>query len=147
MDLTIITAMLRKSKVVQGEGCLCISLMFDINTNYSIIFYIVRAFNLYDVQPLPIKPDSHVHMCFSYFLFLYYQGIHAEGSSLTFFFGLFMWDAIFAPGVPDVFYNLYQTHPLDLYSLHFYEARKEIIDEQLDWVRTASLDVSMTFFT
>ena len=43
--------------------------------------------------------------------------------------------------IPDAFYNLYQTHPLDYYSEHFYQKRKEQIEEKLKEIRDSPQEV------
>lgn len=55
-------------------------------------------------------------------------------------FGLFFWDILFMD-VPDVFHSAYQTHPLDLYSTHFYSNRKSAIDSQLEKIKQATEEV------
>nr|XP_018671419.1 fanconi-associated nuclease 1-like [Ciona intestinalis] len=62
----------------------------------------------------------------------YAQGLHGEGGTFSCLLCLLMWDIIFMPGVKDVFRTRYQSHPLDLYTDHFYEHRKDLIDRRLD---------------
>ena len=57
-------------------------------------------------------------------------GKHCEGSYLKFLFGLLFYHIIFDTNVPNVFYNSYQSAPLDLYST-FYINRKQQIDDYL----------------
>lgn len=38
------------------------------------------------------------------------QGIHGEGSTFSSLYCLFMWDIIFASGIPDVFRSPFQVH-------------------------------------
>eukprot|EP00117_Sycon_ciliatum_P028024 scpid33083/ scgid3415/ Fanconi-associated nuclease 1; FANCD2/FANCI-associated nuclease 1; Myotubularin-related protein 15 len=59
-------------------------------------------------------------------------GIHAEGSTFGALFGLFFWDVIFDDGVVDVFRNMYQPMPLDFYTTHFYEKRKDKVERRLE---------------
>ena len=60
-----------------------------------------------------------------------FSGIHAEGGIISLLFNLVMWDIIFCDDIPDVFYNMYQTLPLDLYTEAFYLNRKTTIDRKL----------------
>ncbi|KAM7396874.1 hypothetical protein PAMP_019880 [Pampus punctatissimus] len=68
------------------------------------------------------------------------QGIHGEGSTFSTLFALLLWDLIFMEGIPDVFRNLYQTCPLDLYTDGFYENRKETIDTRVQLLSEASVE-------
>ena len=62
------------------------------------------------------------------------SGLHGEGGTFRYLFALFFWDILFSDGVPDVFYNAYQAAPLDLYSDHFFESRREQIEERLQCI-------------
>lgn len=64
--------------------------------------------------------------------------VHAESSTFSAMFALLLWEIIFSPGVADVFRTPYQNGPLDLFSEHFYENRKAIIDAKLKWLLSAS---------
>jgi len=66
------------------------------------------------------------------------QGLHCEGSIFSALFLLLFWDVIFMPGIGDVFWNPFQTMPLDLLTSDFYTNRKEEIDERVDWLSRAS---------
>ncbi|XP_060115943.1 fanconi-associated nuclease 1 [Heteronotia binoei] len=66
------------------------------------------------------------------------QGIHGEGSTFSTLYGLLMWDVLFMDGIPDVFRNPYQSHPLDLYTDSFYENRKEAIEARLREMQAVS---------
>ncbi|KFR02136.1 Fanconi-associated nuclease 1, partial [Nipponia nippon] len=66
------------------------------------------------------------------------QGIHGEGSTFITLYGILMWDIIFMDDIPDVFRNSYQTFPLDLYTDHFYENRRAVIEARLQQLHTAS---------
>ncbi|XP_067091145.1 fanconi-associated nuclease 1 [Osmerus mordax] len=68
------------------------------------------------------------------------QGIHGEGSTFSTLFGLLMWDIIFMDEIPDVFRNPYQTCPLDLFTDHFYENRREAVETRVQMLREASVD-------
>ncbi|XP_054476203.1 fanconi-associated nuclease 1 [Anoplopoma fimbria] len=68
------------------------------------------------------------------------QGIHGEGSTFSTLFALLLWDIIFMEGIPDVFRNLYQTCPLDLYTDCFYENRKEAIDSRVQLLCESSVE-------
>ncbi|KAI0225959.1 Fanconi-associated nuclease 1 [Lamellibrachia satsuma] len=65
-------------------------------------------------------------------------GIHGESSTFIFFLGLLFWDIIFSQDEIDVFYNHYQTYPLDLFSDHFYTSRRTAIDDRLTTIRESS---------
>merc|ERR1711962_783953 len=41
------------------------------------------------------------------------EGLHGEGSIFSALFVLLFWDVIFMDGIPDVFWNPFQTMPLD----------------------------------
>nr|XP_057931968.1 fanconi-associated nuclease 1 [Doryrhamphus excisus] len=68
------------------------------------------------------------------------QGIHGEGSTFSTLFALLLWDIIFMDGISDVFRNLFQTCPLDLYTDCFYENRKEVVDARVELLREASVE-------
>lgn len=70
----------------------------------------------------------------------YPEGIHGEGSTYRVLFGLLMYDIIFMPGIPDVFHNPYQGHPLDLHTDEFYLNRKQVIDERLEEISASSVE-------
>ncbi|CAN1182436.1 Fanconi-associated nuclease 1 homolog [Linum perenne] len=59
-----------------------------------------------------------------------WQGVHTETGIWLTIFGLLMWDVIFCD-VPNVFYNKFQTAPLDFGNDGFYAARKSVIESQL----------------
>ncbi|CAL1366613.1 unnamed protein product [Linum trigynum] len=62
-----------------------------------------------------------------------WQGVHTESGIWLTIFGLLMWDVMFSD-VPNVFYNKFQTAPLDLDTDGFYAARKSAIESQLQKV-------------
>ena len=68
-------------------------------------------------------------------------GIHGEGGTFRSLLGMLMWDVIFMPDIPDAFYHLYQTQPLDLTTDAFYENRKEAFDTRLNEIRKATNEV------
>ncbi|XP_078286168.1 fanconi-associated nuclease 1 [Rhinoraja longicauda] len=72
------------------------------------------------------------------------QGIHGEGATYLTLFGLLFWEIIFLPGIPDVFRNPFQTHPLDLYTDCFYRNRSEPIESRLRLLQEASTDTLHT---
>ncbi|CAL4136772.1 unnamed protein product, partial [Meganyctiphanes norvegica] len=72
----------------------------------------------------------------------YSEGVHREGSTFKSLFGIYFWDALYAP-VEDVFRSPYQGAPLDLDSPHFYQARKDIIDSRLTEMRQWSEDEAL----
>lgn len=59
-----------------------------------------------------------------------WQGVHSEGGIWMTYFGLLMWDVLFAD-VPDVFQTSFQTAPLDLRTDFFYPSRESLIETQL----------------
>lgn len=59
-----------------------------------------------------------------------WQGVHSEGGIWMTYFGLLMWDVLFAD-VPDVFQTSFQTAPLDLRTDSFYPSRESLIEAQL----------------
>lgn len=61
-----------------------------------------------------------------------FKGIHSESSIWTTLFSLIMFDAIFQPGIPDVFCTPFQTAPLDFGYASFYNSRKISIDSILE---------------
>ncbi|XP_012568884.1 fanconi-associated nuclease 1 homolog isoform X2 [Cicer arietinum] len=63
-----------------------------------------------------------------------WQGVHSESGIWLTIFGLLMWDVIYSD-VPNVFYNRFQTAPLDLGTDGFYKARKSIIESHLQQIR------------
>eukprot|EP01018_Ginkgo_biloba_P025395 Gb_10162 [translate_table: standard] len=63
-----------------------------------------------------------------------WQGVHSEGGIWMTFFGLLMWDVLFAD-VPDVFHTPFQTAPLDLRTDCFYPSRESLIETQLSKIR------------
>nr|XP_061813302.1 fanconi-associated nuclease 1-like [Nerophis lumbriciformis] len=69
------------------------------------------------------------------------QGIHGEGSTFSTLFALLLWDIIFMDGIPDVFRNVYQACPLDFYTDSFYKNRKEAIDNRVQLINDASVDI------
>ncbi|XP_067871764.1 fanconi-associated nuclease 1 [Heterodontus francisci] len=72
------------------------------------------------------------------------QGIHGEGTTFLTLFGLLFWEIIFLPGIPDVFRNLYQACPLDLYTDCFYQHRKEPIESRLEFLQDAPTETLHT---
>ncbi len=58
------------------------------------------------------------------------DGIRTENTFFTTLFGLLFWDIIFMD-IPDVFQNPYQDAPLDFGTDHFYEARRDAIEQRL----------------
>ncbi|KAM4675607.1 fanconi-associated nuclease 1 [Discoglossus pictus] len=68
------------------------------------------------------------------------QGIHGEGSTFCTLYGLLMWDIMFMEGIPDVFRNSYQAFPLDLYTDHFFESRKDAIETRLQLLHESSTE-------
>jgi hypothetical protein len=70
-----------------------------------------------------------------------YSGIHAEGSSVRLLFMLLMWDIVFMPGIGDVFYNPFQTFPLDLHTDNFYLSRREAIEKRLSDIHISTPEV------
>ena len=73
--------------------------------------------------------------------FVCFLGLHGEGSTLFTLMMVYMWDIVFHTVIADVFYNDYQTAPLDLYTDDFYTNRKVPIDEFLSWMNGASWQV------
>ncbi|KAM7253151.1 hypothetical protein ACFE04_008730 [Oxalis oulophora] len=63
-----------------------------------------------------------------------WKGVHSESGIWLTLFGLLMWDILFAT-VPNVFYNRFQTAPLDLETDSFYTTRKSLIELQLQKIR------------
>ncbi|XP_064620934.1 fanconi-associated nuclease 1-like [Lineus longissimus] len=68
----------------------------------------------------------------------YDQGIHGESSTFFVLLHLYFWDIIFMDDIPDVFYNKYQTAPLDMRTEEFYTNRKRPINKRLKWLKKAS---------
>lgn len=60
----------------------------------------------------------------------YSEGLHREGATVNTLFGIYFWDALYAP-VCDVFRSPHQAAPLDLDDANFYEARRQQIDHRL----------------
>ncbi|GKV25046.1 hypothetical protein SLEP1_g34555 [Rubroshorea leprosula] len=60
-----------------------------------------------------------------------WQGVHTESGIWLAIFSLLMWDVLFSD-VPNVFRSRFQTAPLDLETDHFYLARQDIIEAQLE---------------
>ena len=52
----------------------------------------------------------------------------------------------YSPAVPPQWMtyciSMLQSAPLDLFSSHFYDSRREAIEARLDWIRSASAEVS-----
>ena len=51
-----------------------------------------------------------------------------------------MWSVFYDCDVPDTFLNPYHVFPLDVRTDHFYETRKEEIDNALELIRNSSAD-------
>ena len=67
-----------------------------------------------------------------------WKGLHTENSIVTTLFALLFWDILFLD-VPGVFNSKYQTSPLDLGSICFYESRKQEISNLLQEIRNGTL--------
>ncbi|GBG31025.1 Fanconi-associated nuclease 1-like [Hondaea fermentalgiana] len=67
-------------------------------------------------------------------------GMHCEGQIFRALFAIFMWDAIFDEGVPDVFQTPFQHGPLDLFHCSgvFVDARRAKIEAILGDLQSAS---------
>lgn len=68
----------------------------------------------------------------------YPEGIHGEGGTVASIFSLLMWDILFMDGIADVFYNEYQTFPLDLFSTSFFMHRQNAITERLQQLHSST---------
>lgn len=93
-----------------------------------------------------VNPDTKTFCAVEEYALSYYrqqgfdQGIHGEGSTFSSLYCLFMWDIIFACGIPDVFRSPFQAAPLDMCFDSFYTNRKEIIDRRLEEITGATLE-------
>jgi hypothetical protein len=56
-----------------------------------------------------------------------FDGVHAENQALPALYNALFWDIIYYDKVKYVFQSPYQTFPLDLFSIDFYENRKKLI--------------------
>ena len=70
-------------------------------------------------------------------------GLHAEGSIVSNLFVLLFWDIMFMD-VPNVFHGPFQSCPLDIATQDFYLNRQQLTDERLNWIKNASIDVSIS---
>ena len=59
---------------------------------------------------------------------------YCEGQIIRTLFGLLFWDVIFAP-IPGAFETPFQSAPLDITEDTFYFSRKDLIDQQLEYIR------------
>jgi len=60
------------------------------------------------------------------------EGLHCEGAALHSLLGILLWDQIYQDCCPDVWRGPGQTLPLDWDTDHFYEARRESVDQRLE---------------
>ena len=65
------------------------------------------------------------------------QGLHAEGGIVSTLFGVLCWDVVFSE-VDNVFYNEFQTYPLDYWSRELYLRRKKLFDVLFERIGKAS---------
>lgn len=71
----------------------------------------------------------------------YFLGLHAEGSIVSNLFVLLFWDIMFMD-IENVFHGPFQSCPLDVATQEFYLNRQEHIDDRLNWLKNASVEVS-----
>lgn len=65
----------------------------------------------------------------------YPKGVHCEGAFPVTLFGILFWKELYGMDIPGAYVSLYQDAPIDLFSLEFYENRKEQIDMKLQIMR------------
>ena len=70
----------------------------------------------------------------------YFKGLHAEGSIISNLFVMFFWDIEFMD-IPDVFHSPFQSAPLDMMTTDFYTSRQQLVDDRLEWLKTADEEV------
>lgn len=75
---------------------------------------------------------SPEELALKYFVEMGYKGYHAESSILTTLFGLLFWDIIFDDCIPGVFSSKYQTAPLDINTIYFYQSRAIKIEKRIE---------------
>ncbi|XP_040566025.1 fanconi-associated nuclease 1 [Lepeophtheirus salmonis] len=79
------------------------------------------------------------------FTIKYYQneypmGVHGEGSVINSIVFVLFWDVVYDCLVSDAFRGPYQSSPLDIGSLTFYESRKKIIESRLESILKESYE-------
>ncbi|XP_043280549.1 fanconi-associated nuclease 1-like [Venturia canescens] len=67
-------------------------------------------------------------------------GLHCEGALPITLFATLLWNEIYGIPVPGAFVSCYQEAPLDLYGSHFFENRREEIENKLHLMRDLQLE-------
>ena len=46
--------------------------------------------------------------------------------------------------IPDVFHSPFQSQPLDMMTTDFYISRQQLVDDRLEWLKMANVEVLLT---
>ena len=46
--------------------------------------------------------------------------------------------------IPDVFHSPFQSQPLDMMTTDFYVSRQQLVDDRLEWLKMANVEVLLT---
>ena len=68
------------------------------------------------------------------------HGVHCEGALPVTLFATLFWNEIYNVSAPGAFVSSYQDAPLDLYTSHFLENRRDLIENKLEIVKRLDLD-------
>ncbi|XP_059486154.1 fanconi-associated nuclease 1-like isoform X2 [Neocloeon triangulifer] len=74
------------------------------------------------------------------------KGRHNEGATVITLMGLLFWEEIYTLNVPDAFICRYQTQPLDLYGIDFYEKRQKKLEKKMKTIEKWTPDESKEHF-
>ena len=79
------------------------------------------------------KLVSVEELALAHFVSMGWKGVHSENSVMKTLFGLLFWDILFMD-LPGVFVSPYQNAPLDLGFCSFFEARREQIENRIEFI-------------
>ncbi|CAB3365480.1 Hypothetical predicted protein [Cloeon dipterum] len=74
------------------------------------------------------------------------KGRHNEGSTIVTLFGILFWNEVYDQDIPDAFISRYQSEPLDLYGIDFYERRRDRLERQMQRIERWNSDESKAHF-
>ena len=74
------------------------------------------------------------------------EGLHCEGGIISTLFAILCWDLIFSD-LDNVFFNKYQYHPLDFWSVDFFARRKELFQGHFAMLKCLSEESMNDFIT